>query len=299
MNQGVMLKDYVLNSDYRMLSDSVIIKLSKELADDYDEGKYNSFLEVLMKSADLIDNLGLRYPGEANPKYYVYIIPIEKQELLNIPQNFNKGNGGGKPVKGFELDGFNSAYGITDNMCKRDNTSDKRLINTVHELTHLVTGMYINWSDRYISEGISEAVPYYVMNYEEIDEEHINLIANLNENDIKTAKELIMEEKDGTYGNESLSNNDSCSYRSSYVSSYLFVASLLDYIKTKYEIDRASALQVFYKLCKRAINRGENMLYEFADELNMDPQELIDSKSLQLSYINNVKGIENKKTMTK
>ena len=43
MNQGVMLKDYVLNSDYRMLSDSVIIKLSKELADDYDEGKYNSF----------------------------------------------------------------------------------------------------------------------------------------------------------------------------------------------------------------------------------------------------------------
>ena len=291
-----MLKEYVLNSEDRTINDKLSIKMDKDLAKEFDEGKFNNFIELLNKSIRLIDTLNIRYPGNANPRYYVYIVPLEKQELLNVPKNFNTGTGGGKPVKGFELDGFNSAYAVTDNLCRRDKHS---LSNNVHELTHLITGMFLGNVDRYISEGLSEAVPFYVLGFEDYNDNHRNMILNLKEEDIRTVKELIEEEKNQTYGDTSINDNKSCSYRHSYISSYLFIASILDYIKEKYQLDEKLSLQVFYKICKRAVFRGENMVYEMADELGLDAKELLESKKIQIDYINKLKNKENNKTVTK
>lgn len=83
------------------------------------------------------------YPANANPIFYVYIVPDNNfQELLNFPLNRNT-KGGGRPVTCFDLDGFSTAYGISNNLLEnRGKSSLMTKENNIHEFAHLVHGIF-------------------------------------------------------------------------------------------------------------------------------------------------------------
>ena len=218
MNNLLSLKMYIDASITKKVNDRFYVKLSKELAINYDNGLYNSFIEHINKCISIIDNLNIKYPCNGNPVYYIYIIPLDKTELLNIPKEFSNKKGGGKPVSSFELDGFNRAYGVTEDIASRINFTIYNTINTVHELTHLVASMFFS-KDRYIGEGIAEAVPFYVLDMENEYVEHKEMVASLEGKDILSAKELIMECRNNEFGVKSVNQKTSCSFRYSYISS--------------------------------------------------------------------------------
>ena len=117
MYQKDVLREYISKSELRVFSEKIKVRLSKELAEKYDNGSYNNYLSNMQKCLDMIDTLNIQYPGNAHPVLYVYIVPDNSySELLRIPKIFDKGAGGGKPVPCYDLDGFNSAYGLSQNI---------------------------------------------------------------------------------------------------------------------------------------------------------------------------------------
>jgi hypothetical protein len=124
-----------------------------------------------------INHLCLQYPANANPIFYVYLVPDEDFiDLLQYPHKTRRG--GGKPVSSYDINGFNSAYGLSQNMF--ENTYDEepsisRTVNDIHELTHLVHSQFFN-KNRFISEGFAETLPLYSMDYERKFDEHRSIL---------------------------------------------------------------------------------------------------------------------------
>ncbi len=289
MNSMLSLKMYIDASITKKVNDRFYVKLSKDLAINYDNGLYNSFTDHINKCISIIDKLGIKYPCNGNPIYYIYIIPLDKTELLNIPKEFSRKKGGGKPVSSFELDGFNSAYGITEDIAEKTDFSFYNTINSVHELTHLVASMFFS-KDRFISEGIAEAVPFYVLDMEEEYLEHKDIITSLEEKDILSVKELIMECKNNEFGSKSVNYRQACSFRYSYISSYILCASIIDRIKDKYSINKKEALQKLFEFLRSSKCYQEFLIYEIASFIDVDAKELLEGKKIQLEFINKLKG---------
>ncbi len=294
MYQKSLLKEYVKKSELRVYNNKIRIRLSKELALKYDQGIYNNYLNKMEKCFDLINTLNIKYPSNANPNFYIYIVPDDNyEEMLNIPETFNNGKGGGKPVGSIDLDGFNYAYGVSQNLC--ENHSEKVSImnfeNNVHELAHLVHGEFFSESSL-LGEGFAEALTLYTLDLEEQFNEHREALENLKDNQIYTAKELIEQEKNNSFGEEELLANKSCSFRLSYISSYLFVRGLIEIIEAKEKITKQEATQYFLEMIRQSNYTNEWLIYDIADHLNIDKEELLNGKQIQIKVL---KEIINKK----
>ncbi len=294
MYQKSLLKEYVKKSELRVYNNKIRIRLSKELAVKYDQGIYNNYLNKMEKCFDLINTLNIKYPSNANPNFYIYIVPDDNyEEMLNIPETFNNGKGGGKPVGSIDLDGFNYAYGVSQNLC--ENHSEKVSImnfeNNVHELAHLVHGEFFSESSL-LGEGFAEALTLYTLDLEEQFNEHREALENLKDNQIYTAKELIEQEKNNSFGEEELLPNKSCSFRLSYISSYLFVRGLIEIIEAKEKITKQEATQYFLEMIRQSNYTNEWLIYDIADHLNIDKEELLNGKQIQIKVL---KEIINKK----
>ena len=282
------LRDYINDSFTIEVNSRLKIRLSEELASNYRDGLYDKYLEHINRSIEVIDTLDIRYPGGAKPIYYLYIVPLKDADLLDIPSNFRGSNGGAKPVSSFDLDGFNSAYGLTENICLREEFGMQAEINTIHELIHLVNSMFFN-KDRYINEGIAEAVPYYALDYENKWDPHRNVLTSLKEEEIKSIKELIKEGRDGSYGNTGVEGKPGCTFRYSYISSYLACASILDHIKEKYMIEKKDTPQILFETLRSNKNYCEDLVKELSDALGMDYDTLYEKKDIQIEYIKKLK----------
>ena len=275
------------------------MRLSKELAKKYDFGYYNNYLKKFQECLDMINTLNIKYPENKNPILYIYIVPDEKySELLNIPKIFDKGKGGGKPVPCYDLDGFNAAYGISQNIL--ENTTEKelkisKLVNQIHELSHIVHYQFFS-NNLTIWEGFAEALPLFALNLEEIFDEHRNVILELNDDQIYSVQELLNSEKDGTYGAKEILPNKSCSFRASYISSYLFVRGCLETIVNIYNCNKAQAIQYFLEIIRKSNNTNELLINDIANYLNFPKEELLNGKQLQIKAINS---LESKKIMYK
>ena len=105
MYQKDMLREYILNSEIRLFSKEIKVRLSKDLAIKYDNGAYQNALLNIQNNLELLNSLNIHYPASANPILYVYIVPDNQYaQLLKIPTHFDKGMGGGKPVRCYDLD---------------------------------------------------------------------------------------------------------------------------------------------------------------------------------------------------
>ena len=132
-----MMREYIKNSELRVFNHRIKVRLSKELVIKYDNGCYNNYLNNMDKYFQMIDTLNIHYPSNAHPVFYVYIVPDDNYvELLNFPAKFDKGNGGGKSVQCYDLDGFASAYGISQNMLENQPSKETniwRIENEIHD----------------------------------------------------------------------------------------------------------------------------------------------------------------------
>ena len=281
------LKHYIENAEEITINDQFKVKMSKELYERYKTGEFDNYFYMLDTCIKEIDKLGIKYPGGAKPTYYVYMIPTDKAYMLQIPANFDTGRGGGRPVPSFERDGFPRAYGVTDNMCSNVDITDKKIISNIHELTHLVSNMFFTGS-RYLSEGVSEAVPYYVMGMEEDYPEHSEMMAKFNEDIIIPVEKLKINGVFDSLTNMKIINNSSCTFRASYVSSYLAVAALLEKYKDKYGVSKEEALQLFYDTL-----RGKNDSYYYegilCDQLGINPNTFCNETEYQKEYVRKLK----------
>lgn len=73
MYQKDILREYISESESRVFSKKIKVRLSKELAEKYDNGSYNNYFLNLQKYLDMIDTLDIQYPGNAHPVLYIYI----------------------------------------------------------------------------------------------------------------------------------------------------------------------------------------------------------------------------------
>ena len=242
----------------------------------------------MSKCLEMISTLGIKYPANARPTLYVYIVPDENYgELLNIPKKFDNGKGGGKPVMCYDLDGFSWAYGLSQNMLENKELKEigiSEIENEIHELSHIVHSQFFS-KNLIISEGFAEALPLYALNMEEVFIEHKDILSNLNEGQILNAEEILTSENDNTYGTEKISSNKSCSFRLSYISSYLFVRGCMETIAKKFNLSRAQAVQAFLEIVRESECNNEWLIYDIADSLELSREELLYGKQMQLDLI--------------
>lgn len=146
-----------------------------------------------------------------------------------------------------------------------------------------------------ISEGVAEMFPLYGLGLEEMFEEHREVIVNLSKNQILSAKELLNSEKDGTFGNSAVLQNKSCSFRYSYISAYLLVRGLIENIEECYKLSKSDAIQYFLEVLRTCNYRNEWLIYDIANALNLNQEELLVGKDIQLGVVNKLKKVRNNK----
>ena len=279
------LKEYIDNSVKRTFSESMKVRLSKTLAEKYDNGEFKEYLGVMDEYLNEVKSLGISTPFNSNPFLYVYIVPLdEASKLLSIPRAFDTGVGGGKPVTCYDLDGYVSAYGVSENLASRkcDNMTVASEENSIHEMAHIIQSMYFTGKSM-MGEGFAETVALFGLDYEDKFDSHRELIANLEERDIVSPKELVVEEREMMFGYKSLVPNSTCSFRASYVSSYLFVRGIVEKIMEDKNLSKGKALEEFLNIVRIAKHSGgEYLVFDIADALGMDKEELLLTKNLQL-----------------
>ena len=295
-----ILREYVQNSELRVFSEKLRVRLSKELAEKYDNGAYDNYLKNMEKYFNMLNSLNIKYPANANPVLYIYIVPDDNfEDMLQIPKSFSGQKGGGKPVGCFDLDGFKSAYGVSQNLCENrplDITNIARIENEIHELSHLIHDMFFS-KNSIINEGIAEAIPLYVMGLEEEFDEHREALLNMDKSQIYSASEILNQERNGIFGKDALLPNKSCSFRLSYISSYLFVRGCLETIENKFELNKIDSLQYFLELMKQSSYYEDWLIYDIADTLDLDKDELLSGKSFQLEVVKNLSKNKNNKSI--
>ena len=288
MYQKDILREYISESESRVFSKKIKVRLSKELAEKYDNGSYNNYFLNLQKYLDMIDTLDIQYPGNAHPVLYIYIVPDNSySELLRVPKIFDKGIGGGKPVQCYDLDGFNLAYGLSQNLLENRperETSILRIENEIHELSHIVHSQFF-LTHQTICEGFAETLPLYALGFEELFDEYRNAITELDESQILSAQELLNSERQGIYGASAVLPNKSCSFSFSYISSYLLVRGCVETIAEKNNFSKAQAIQNFLEIVKQSNCSNEWLVYDIANSIGIPQDELLNGKQLQMKVL--------------
>ena len=296
-----ILREYINNSELREFSSNIKVRLSRELVSKYDNGSYQNGLLNMQKCFDMINSLNIKYPGNAKLILYLYIIPDENySELLRIPKHFDKGNGGGKPVMCYDLDGFNSAYGLSQNILENKpiNMGISKMENTIHELAHVVHSQFFS-KNQTIGEGFAETLPLYILNLEEVFLDHRNILLNLKEDQILSAQELLSSEKNGTYGQKEALPNRSCSFRCSYISSYLFIRGCIETIEEKYSFSKLEAMRYFLEIVKQSNSLDDYLIFDIANAIGINQDTLLYEKDIQYKALDSIKLLVENKARSK
>ena len=294
-----LLREYIKNSELRSFKGLINVRLSSELAKKYDKGLYDNYFNHLYECYLELLEMGIKFPGNAHPSLYVYIVPDENYaEYLSLPEKYNRGNGSGKPVKCYDLDGYTSAYGVSQGLC--EGFSEKPTIfkreNNIHELAHIIHSPFYT-RGCFISEGLAETIPLYVLNYEEIFDVHKEIVSNLDDSQILSPKEIIDSERDNTFGTTSILPEKTCSFRHSYLSSYLFVMGCLEEIVKQNNCTKIEALQHFLEFLYQSKYNNELLIFDIADMLGIDEEKLLYEKTFQKESIKSI--VSNTKNSTR
>lgn len=286
------LREYIKNSELRIFNDNIRVRLSSELAFKYDNGLYDNYLEYTNECYQLLYDLNLKYPSTAKPICYLYIVPFDQYvELLGCPDKFNKGKGSGKPVNCFDIDGFSYAFGISDNLCENFGKDKKGIAyyeNEMHELSHLIHSNFFRDSTM-LGEGVAETIPLYILDLQEKYLSYTEALSDLDKNQVLTPKELLNEKEENSFGVAELLPDKSCSFRLSYISSYLFVRGCIKRLEEKYNVDKIKCLQMFLEMLHSSKYRSAWLIFDIADFLELDRNQLLNGKDLQLAVLDDIK----------
>lgn len=282
------LKNYLENTLLIKVNDFFAVKISTQLKDSLSY-IFDEAINAMGKIALNLANLNIKYPNLKNPKFYAYIVPNENfKEYLDFPEQFNV-KGGGKPVECFEEDGFNCAYGMSVNMLQGFvNPPMHRHINHIHEFAHLIQSEF--FMNRILGEGFADAFCFYTLGFEDKFLPFNQTICQLKNDDIFSVKQLMEFQKNGSFDfKRGTSQYNMCSFRLSYISSYLFVRACLEKIEKIYKCNRFQATQKFLDIMFEIKSFGFNMFCELSDKLGFDKDILINTNQEQLKIIEKIK----------
>lgn len=295
MKEYKLLEKYLKDSEMVTYNRNIKLRMSKELKEKYNMGSYNVYLNVLNKCYTSLRNLTIRYEDNKDPILYIYMVPDENCcEVLNTPVHFSGKKSSAKPVPCYEEDGFKNAFGMSQNIAENKDVTKIRismLENISHELSHLIGNEFYKTNSLF-GEGFAEAVPLYILGFEDMYPEHRTVIENLYNEDVLTANELIKQMEDGSFGQESLTENKNCSFRKSYISSYLFVRGLIEAIEKNFSLSKKDALQKYLdliKVCCEENKKIEDIIKNMAVEIGLDEESILNSKEMQFKIINDYK----------
>lgn len=224
------LQKYINDTKLIIINDYFRIRLSKELLVKYNNHLYDEGLNNFKRYVEVIKQLNINYPYNATPIFYMYIVPDENfKELLGFA-NDEKITSGGRPVNCYDLDGFPNAYGVSSNIVEgRSHPSIMQDANSIHEFAHLIHSIFFKDKNRFIAEGIADAITLYILDYESKMKDYQELIKSLKKEDILSAQELIKIEND--FDIEPMIKNKSCSFEKTYISAYLFIRTCIETIE--------------------------------------------------------------------
>lgn len=279
------LKNYIDRTVLVKLSDNLSMRLSPELMKKYEDGLYDRGLNQIKKVIEEINTIGLVYPANSRPVYYIYVVPNENfRELLNYPESI-KTNGGAKSVPCFDLDGFASAYGISDNMLQshfEQNLAEH--INDIHEQAHQSQSMFFN-RDRFMAEGYAEAIPLYTLDYLPLFSTYRNVLSTLQKEDIISAHKLIELGDTTDFHTKPLISGGTVSFELTYISAFLFVRVCLERIEELCGLDRRGATQRFSELLRSTMCYNEFLVFEIAERLELPAEKLLLTTDLQYDIL--------------
>lgn len=284
------LENYIKDTSIVNISNSFKIRMNNEELNDYNNHLYDIRIKAMKERIDKIKSLDIKYPYNSNPTFYLYIVPKENfRELLDFP-SYIKSEWGGKPVRSFDIDGFKDAYAQSNNILLWNHpVSINEDANSVHELAHLVHGMFFN-NTKFLCEGFADAITFYILDYEKEVDGYKELLLNIKEEDILNANQLIEAEDNNTFNSIPLVPNKWCSFSKYYISSYLFVRSCIEKIEKDKGLTKKEALQELLNIMYNNHSIKQNQVFRIADELNIDKDTLLNSIELQIKTLNNIKG---------
>lgn len=283
------LEEYINTTEIININNQFKIRMNKEQKKEYDSTLYDIRINAMKERIKKISSLNIKYPYNANPNFYLYIVPKENfRVLLNYPE-YIKTEWGGKPVKSYDLDGFKSAYAQSNNILLW--THEISLLedaNSIHELAHLVHGMFF-MDTTFLCEGFADTLTFYILDYENKIKEYKDLLCSLKEEDILTANELIVAEDNNSYNSIPMIKNTSCSFSKYYISSYLFVRGCIETIEKNENKNKIEAMQRFLEIQFNNNFYKQFGIFKIADEINIDRETLLNKKDIQMNVLNNIK----------
>ncbi len=283
------LREYIETTKVIKINDHFRIRIGDEYIEKYKSGVYKDEIDCLVSYTDQIYQLGLKYPANAKPIFYTYMVPDDRfAEMLHYPDTTQKG--GGKPTASYDIDGFNWGYGQSQNLFEKaydKNPTIAQIVNGIHEYAHLVHSQFFI-KDQLISEGFAETLPLYTMDYESKFDDHRNVLKNLKSYQIYSPKQLLEMEGKGTFYGKAITPHRSCSFVLSYISSYLFVRGCLETIAEKYNLDRDKATQRFLEIGRSSQTSHAWFIYDLADVLGIPKNELLNTNKLQLKVLDEI-----------
>ncbi len=284
------LENYIKDTSIVNISNSFKIRMNNEELNDYNNHLYDIRIKAMKERIDKIKSLDIKYPYNSNPTFYLYIVPKENfRELLDFP-SYIKSEWGGKPVRSFDIDGFKDAYAQSNNILLWNHpVSINEDANSVHELAHLVHGMFFN-NTKFLCEGFADAITFYILDYEKEVDGYKELLLNIKEEDILNANQLIEAEDNNTFNSIPLVPNKWCSFSKYYISSYLFVRSCIEKIEKDKGLTKKEALQELLNIMYNNHSIKQYQVFRIADELNIDKDTLLNSIELQIKTLNKIKG---------
>ena len=278
------LRDYIKKSEMRIVNDNFRIRMSPEIAQKYDAGEYETGVAEHTTCINELLQLNLQELIGKQPIFYTYLVPDDRLvELLNFPY---KGQRGGRPVDCFDKDGFNAAYGATQNtfiMTKKP--SVMRHVNNVHEYAHLIQGQLNPNKHVAFHEGFAEIVPWYILDYESQCPEHVSAVADT---DVYSADELL-----SNVSFRDVVENYSCSFQKSYISSYVLIRTIVEKIQEKYRIGKKEALKMYLDVFANSKANKQILIMEFAKVAGLDADKLLYTTEYQQDIIKKIKSTNN------
>lgn len=276
------LQKYVEHSEKReIIPGKFYARMSPDIAKNFDSGMYDIKLDDHKKCIYELDTLGIRYPLNVQPKFYMYIVPDENFiELLNMPHKRLKS--GGCPVPSYDADGFIAAYGTSQNLLVDNGKSVDIMkhINLVHEYAHLIKAQFCFGAVAF-AEGVAELIPWYVLEYEGLVPSHFAAMKSMKK--IYTMKDLL--------NIRTLPVKDfmqRCSFQPSYMSAYLWVRAVVERMRVKYNLSRVAVVQKFLEFYRDSGHDKVWFVMDLAKETGMDVDKLLGSAEYQVEALKQV-----------
>lgn len=281
-NMYEALQDYLKNSELRIVNDNFRIRMSPDIANNYDKGIYNNAIAEHTAYIKEILALGLHNTLDKKPIIYTYLVPDDRlKELLMYPYDRSRG---GRPVACFDKDGLFSAYGATQNTFIMNGTPSVAIrVNHIHEYVHLIQGQFHPFKHMLFQEGFAEMVPWYLMDYEKKCPAHAMALVNT---DIYSADELL---KGASF--RDVVPNRTCSFQKSYMSSYLFIRAVIENIEKNLNLTKQQAAVEFLKCYGADDTDKYSLIQNLANVAKIDYDKLVHATDYQKEVLQRIQNI--------